>query len=98
MGMTSKVLGPLFVLCASATNAYAADASIDSGTCGSGLACEQCDTSGYSPVEMQKPIGPNAAMCSDADISAFVTACGFSGTQTTCSAGRPPQKKRGSGC
>jgi MYXO-CTERM domain-containing protein len=65
----------------------AADASTDAAvTCdaGSGLACEMCDVSGYTPSIMAPPLGPMAAVCSDADISAFDTACGMAGSQSAC--------------
>jgi len=74
-----------------ASNAHALipDSGLDATSgcdASSGLACEVCDVSGYTPVELKKPIGPMAADCSDADISGFVTACGISGTSSTCSA------------
>jgi len=79
---SSRILG--FLLGASilavAADAYCADAG-----CGSGLACEMCDVTGYSPTEMAAPIGPNAGACSSDDISAFDTAClATTATAQTC--------------
>jgi uncharacterized protein (TIGR03382 family) len=55
--------------------------------CSSGLACEQCDVSGYSPTNQAPPLGPSTGACSDTDIQDFVTACvDTSATQATCSA------------
>jgi hypothetical protein len=109
MSLLARISAVTCALClsAAATNAHAIlDAAlieagpVDAGGCeaGSGLSCEQCDTSGYTPVEMQMPIGPMAAMCTDADISAFVTACGVTGTQTTCGAWEASASKTCSGC
>ncbi len=59
---------------------------IDSGCDVSGLACELCDVSGYSPVPMAKPLLETSA-CTPAQITSFVAAC-FSpnATQQTCTA------------
>ena len=53
--------------------------------CGSGLACEMCDVSNYSPTVMGAPIGPMSGDCTDQDISDFDTACiASNATQQTC--------------
>ncbi len=82
--------GCVLVAVTFASGAHAlTDASVEAGTCdaGSGLACEMCDTSGYTPTELKAPLGPMAGLCSDADISGFITACGIStGSQSACSA------------
>jgi hypothetical protein len=48
--------------------------------CPSGLACEVCDN-GYTPWAMAAPYA-HAAVCTPADITAFVTACGANMTTT----------------
>lgn len=58
------------------------DTGTDAATCGSGLTCEVCDGT-FSPTQMTAPYN-KAAVCLPADITAFVTACGSTGTQTTC--------------
>ena len=56
------------------------------GGCTSGLACELCDVSGYTPTTQSKPTQMKNA-CTSTQISDFVTACfGTSATQTTCTA------------
>ena len=60
---------------------YAADAK---AACSSGLSCEVCDVSGYSPTEMAAPIGPTSGGCTDADISDFDTACLSSNATQPC--------------
>ena len=75
------------VLAADGGAADAGDAG-DGGSCeaGSGLACEVCDVSGYTPETMNPPIGPDAGACTDNDISGFVTNCADPSTssQTAC--------------
>jgi len=54
------------------------------GTCTSGLACELCDVSGYTPTTQSKPTVMKGA-CTAQQITDFGTACfGTSATQTTC--------------
>jgi hypothetical protein len=54
--------------------------------CGSGLACEVCDVTGFSVVPQAKPSQATNA-CAAQDISSFVTACiDASATQQTCTA------------
>ncbi len=63
--------------------------------CGSGLACELCDVSGYTPTTQSAPAAPSNA-CSSTDIQGFTTACfGTGATQQTCSAW---QSSAPSGC
>lgn len=54
--------------------------------CGSGLDCEQCDVTGYSPIQQGTPhTVPNA--CTAQQLQDFVTACFSTGaSSTTCSA------------
>lgn len=52
-----------------------------SAACGSGLACEQCDVSGYSPISQGKPASVLNA-CTPQQLQDFVTAC-FSTTSST---------------
>lgn len=67
--------------------------------CGSGLACEMCNVSGYSPTVMGAPIGPTSGDCTAQDISDFDTACiASSATQTTCSAWEGTASKACLGC
>lgn len=50
----------------------------------SGVACEVCDVSGYSPTPQAKPIA-KANLCPAADMLAFVTSClGANATSSTC--------------
>jgi hypothetical protein len=63
-----------------------ADASTDAdgGGCSSGLACEVCNVSGYTPVTMGKPTVMQGA-CSSGQMSSFATACvGPNATAVTC--------------
>jgi hypothetical protein len=60
------------------------DSGVDAATCGSKLACEVCDGN-FTATQMTAPFA-NAGLCSAADITAFVTACGASSTQATCDA------------
>lgn len=56
----------------------------DSGVCGSGLACEQCDVSGYSVTTQSAP-SATANACTQTQITGFAAACfGTAATQTTC--------------
>lgn len=70
------------------------------GMCGSCLACELCDVSGYTPTPMAAPIAsPNA--CSPMEISDLVAACyGTSSTQQTCDAWQAAETDAGAclGC
>jgi hypothetical protein len=66
-------------------DAMVTDGGSTSCDAGSGLSCEMCDVSGFTPDTMQKPIGPMAMACTDNDISNFITACGMSGTASACS-------------
>ncbi len=54
--------------------------------CGSSLACEMCDVSGYAPTAQGKPIAASGA-CSTQQIVDFVTAClSPTATSATCQA------------
>ena len=67
--------------------------------CQSGLACEVCDVSGFSPTMMAAPIGPTSTDCTDQDIADFDTAClATSATQSTCSAWESSASKSCLGC
>lgn len=67
--------------------------------CGSGLACEVCDVSGFSSSVMAEPIGPMSGDCTDQDISDFDTACiATSATQSSCSAWEQSASKACVGC
>ena len=67
--------------------------------CQSGLACEVCDVSGFSPTQMAAPIGPTSGDCTDQDISDFDTAClATSATQQSCSAWESSASKSCLGC
>ncbi len=72
------------------------DASGDAATCGSKLACEVCD-GGFSATQMTAPYA-NAGLCSAADITAFVTACGANSTQATCDAWQTAEQTSGPDC
>jgi len=66
--------------------------------CSSGLACEFCDVSGYSPIQMSPPLSQPGA-CSANDISTFVAACvSTSATQLTCNQWQTQQADAGTGC
>ena len=54
----------------------------DAGTCASGTTCEVCDMK-YTPPQMAKPYA-YPGLCSNADIAAYIAACGYNGTQTAC--------------
>lgn len=57
----------------------------DSGkVCGSGLTCENCDTTGFQPTAQAKSYS-HANLCPAADITAYITACGSNATGTSCS-------------
>jgi hypothetical protein len=67
--------------------------------CGSGLSCEMCNVSGFTPTQMAAPIGPTSTDCTDQDISDFDTAClATSATQATCSAWQSGASKSCLGC
>ena len=52
--------------------------------CASGLACENCDVTGYTAVQQGKPVAMPGS-CTAAQLQAFVTACFSStATQNTC--------------
>jgi len=54
--------------------------------CASGLSCEMCNVSGYTPALMAAPIGPTSGDCTDQDVQDFDVAClATSATQATCS-------------
>lgn len=54
-------------------------------TCPSGLACEVCDLTGYTPPPMAKPMNGTQA-CTPSELAAFVTACAAStATSASCS-------------
>jgi hypothetical protein len=53
-------------------------------TCGSGLACEQCDVTGFTPTAQGAPFN-HANKCPAADIAAYIAACGSNATSTSCS-------------
>ena len=62
------------------------DSGGDGAACGSGLACEECNVSGYAPVQMAKPLAVVNA-CTLTQLQAFVTACFSSGaSSSTCTA------------
>ena len=63
------------------------DSGGDSGPgCASGLACENCDVTGYTAVQQGKPVAMPGS-CTAAQLQAFVTACFSSGaSQATCTA------------
>jgi len=67
--------------------------------CGSGLSCEMCNVSGFTPSTMAAPIGPTSTDCTDQDIADFDTAClATSATQQTCSTWESSASKSCLGC
>ena len=67
--------------------------------CGSGLSCEICNVSGFTPSTMAAPIGPTSTDCTDQDIADFDTAClATSATQQTCSTWESSASKSCLGC
>jgi MYXO-CTERM domain-containing protein len=74
-------------------------ASDANAACGSGLSCEVCNVSGFTPTTMAAPIGPTSGDCTDQDISDFDTAClAASATQSTCSTWESSASKSCLGC
>ncbi|HSQ64212.1 MAG TPA: hypothetical protein VLM85_13390 [Polyangiaceae bacterium] len=67
----------------------------DGGGCTSGLACELCDVSGFTPTTQSAPT-QMANACTQTQINDFVTACFGSGTSTTCSAWQSANADAGS--
>jgi hypothetical protein len=74
----------------------ALDVAPDTMTCPSGLACEICDN-GFSPTIMPAPYN-HANVCSAGDISAFIAACGTSGSSTACSTWQTNEGKSSPNC
>ena len=68
--------------------------------CGSGVACELCDVSGYTPTPMSQPATMHDA-CTPTEMANFVTACfSANATQQTCQAWQAAEADAGSclGC
>ena len=75
-------------------------ANIADGGCSSGLACELCNVSGYTPVAQSAPKVMQYA-CTSQQIQDFTTACvGPNATSTTCNAWQTAQSDAGNclGC
>ena len=72
------------------------DGGGDASACSSGLACELCDVSGYTPTTQSAPT-QMANACTQQQITDFSTACfGTSATQTTCNAWQTANADAGS--
>jgi hypothetical protein len=72
------------------------DTGTDAAMCGSGLTCEICDGT-FSTMQMTAPFA-KAGVCSSADITAFVTACGATSTQTSCDTWQTAESTSAASC
>lgn len=72
------------------------DGGGDAATCGSNLSCEVCDGT-FSTSQMTGPYA-NAGKCSQADIAAFVTACGSTETSSSCNDWQNAEVDAGPSC
>ncbi|HEY1959104.1 MAG TPA: hypothetical protein VGH28_26000, partial [Polyangiaceae bacterium] len=66
-------------------------------TPGSGLSCEQCDTTSFSPTAQAAPFD-KANKCPAADVNAYIAACGSAATSTSCGAWQTAEQTSNKNC